>query len=80
MNPDQRKIRKFLKEAALAEYKEAVEKAALTPSQEEILDLHILGGQSVVQISLKLHISIRTITDRLAKAYKKIIRTTEAGV
>jgi DNA-directed RNA polymerase specialized sigma24 family protein len=79
MNPEQKKVRKYLKEAALDEYKEAVGKAALTPLQEEVLNLHILRGLSLVQISLKLHLSIRAITDRLARAYKKILHITEAG-
>jgi DNA-directed RNA polymerase specialized sigma24 family protein len=79
MNSEQKKVRRYLKEAALDEYKETVSKAALTPLQEEVLELHILGGLSLVQISFKLHLSVRAITDRLARAYKKILRTTEAG-
>lgn len=79
MDDGLKKVRRQLKEAVLEEYKETVAKAALTPLQEEVLDLHILGGLSIVQISLKLHLSVRAVTDRLARAYKKILRTTEAG-
>ena len=72
MDEERKNTRKKLKEATLPQYESWTTEAALTPSQKKILDMHILTGLSIIQISCRVHASERTVTDRLVMAYKKV--------
>lgn len=72
MNEQGKNARKKLKAATRSEYLKLTYDAALTPEQQQILDLHILRGKSIFQISIEMNMSERTITQKLFATYKKI--------
>lgn len=72
MDEGRKNARKKLKEATKSQYTKMTDEAALTPSQKEALDMHILEDLTIVQIAVRMHISERTVADKLAMAYKKI--------
>lgn len=79
MDTGQKQARKYLKEAVLNEYNQITQAAALTPLQKTLVDLHIIQGLSIIQISFREHISARNISNQLSKVYKKIYRLIKAG-
>lgn len=74
MNEKSRLARQKMKAATKSEYETWVKEAALTPSQTKVLALHILEELSIPKISLKTHISERTVTEKLKTAYKKLAK------
>ena len=72
MDKSRKDARRTLKQANKTQYNKLADEAALTPSQRETLDMHILQDLTIVQIATRCHISERAVADKLAMAYKKI--------
>lgn len=72
MNKNSKYARKFLKECTREEFEKAIYDANLTPTQEDIIRLHILKDKSVIAISMKLNLSERSVKKALSIAYLKI--------
>lgn len=66
--------RQRLKKATLDEYNELIRKANLTPTQEELLYLHIRREHSVINITLERFLCETTIWKHLSEAYDKVAK------
>ena len=79
MNPDCKAARLHLKGATRSEYNALVYEAKLTPEQEDILNRHILKGETIVKISLDLHCGMNYVKTRLHEAYMIIGKALTGG-
>ena len=66
--------RQRLKGATLEEYNELVRKANLTPTQEELLYLHIRREHSVINLTLERFLCETTIRKHFSAAYDKVAK------
>lgn len=66
--------RQRLKDATLEEYNELVKKANLTPTQEELLYLHIRREHSVINLTLEWFLCETAIRKHLSAAYDKVAK------
>ena len=66
--------RQRLKGATLEEYNELVKKANLTPTQEELLYLHIRREHSVINLALEHFLCETTIRNHLSAVYDKVAK------
>jgi DNA-binding NarL/FixJ family response regulator len=71
MNQKSKEVRLRLKMSTRAEFEKLVYDAMLTPTQEEVLRLHIAGGVSVPIIAMRLSISETCVRNYLSEAYEK---------
>jgi DNA-binding NarL/FixJ family response regulator len=72
MNPIHRMVRERLKKATRTEYRQMILEAKLTPVQTSVLRYHIVEGMTVIETSMKLNCSERTVAGILQKSYDKI--------
>lgn len=72
MNPAHKIARERLKNATRTEYRQLVLEAKLTPIQTTVLRYHIVEGMTVIETSMKLNCSERTVAGILQKTYDKI--------
>ena len=74
MNIYTKQTRQYLKICNREEFEKAIYNANLTPTQEDIIRLHILKDKSVIAISMELNLSERSVKRTLSIAYFKISR------
>ena len=74
MNIYTKQARQYLKLANREEFENAIYNANLTPTQEEIVRLHIEKDKTIVAISMKLCIAERSVKKELAISYLKVAK------
>lgn len=72
MNPAHKIARERLKKSTRTEYRQLVLEAKLTPTQTTVLRYHIVEGMTVIETSMKMNCSERTVAGILQKTYDKI--------
>ena len=66
------KARQWLKASTRSDYNATVDEAKLTPTQEEVLQKHIIKDWTITKISMNMNISERQVSLSLRYSYEKI--------
>ena len=74
MNQKSKEVRQRLKMSTRAEFEKLVYDAMLTPTQEEVLRLHIAKGIDISRIAERLQYSDCGIRKILYTAYEKVAK------
>lgn len=72
MLPTRKNARQLLKDSSRAVYDKLVYDAKLTPTQNTILNLHLLDCLSIYEISFRIGFCESLIRRRLSEAYDKV--------
>lgn len=69
-----KKAKRYLNDASLTDFWDAVREAKISPTDQKVLDAKFIQGMSIVEISMTYGYSEETVKRIISRSYDKIYR------